>query len=66
MYSAVGDMYLEIPLQGDYSLEGMSGYGTISTNLPFYTDNKIVRGYIGAAYYQIKVEGNSNVFVNKS
>lgn len=66
VYSAVGDVYLEIPLQGDYSLEGMSGYGTISTNLPFYTDNKIVRGYIGAAYYQIKVEGNSNVFVNKS
>lgn len=66
VYSAVGDMYLEIPLQGDYALEGMSGYGVISTNLPFYSDNKIIRGYLGAAYYQIKVEGNSNVVVNKS
>lgn len=66
VYSAVGDIYLEIPLQGDYSFEGNSGYGTTNTNLPFYTDNKMIRGYVGASYYKLKVEGNSNVFVNKS
>ncbi|MNO62216.1 hypothetical protein D3C76_528880 [compost metagenome] len=66
VYSAVGEMHLEIPLFGNYTLEGNSGYGDIHTNLPFDVNKKEIKGIMGTGYYQLKVEGNSNVIVNKS
>ncbi|MNN50768.1 hypothetical protein D3C81_1653720 [compost metagenome] len=66
VYSAVGEMLLEIPIFGNYTLEANSGYGGINTNLPFYVNKKEIKGVMGTGYYQLKVEGNSNVIVNKS
>lgn len=66
VYSAVGDMHLEIPLLGNYIFEGNSGYGDISTDLPFYINKKSIKGIMGNGLYHIKVEGNSNVIVNNS
>ena len=34
IYSAVGDIELYLPLQGNYTVEGSSGYGDIVTDLP--------------------------------
>ncbi|SDG48024.1 DUF4097 and DUF4098 domain-containing protein YvlB [Fontibacillus panacisegetis] len=66
VYSAVGEMHLEIPSFGNYMLEVNSGYGDISTNLPFFVNKKEIKGVMGTGQYQLKVEGNSNVIVNNS
>ncbi len=66
VYSAVGEMQLEIPDLGDYKLEGSSGYGDIVTDLPFIVENKEIKGVMGSGEYQIKVDGNSNLIVTKS
>ncbi|WP_234404870.1 DUF4097 family beta strand repeat-containing protein [Paenibacillus bouchesdurhonensis] len=65
VYSAVGEMTLIIPEEGDYMLEGSSGYGDITTDLPFLVDNKAINGIMGTGEYLVKIEGNSNLFVNK-
>lgn len=66
IYSAVGEMQLEIPETGDYTLEGSSGYGDINTDFPFIVENKEIRGVMGSGDYHIKVDGNSNLNVTKS
>lgn len=65
VYSAVGEMILTIPEEGDYMLEGSSGYGDIMTDLPFVVESKAINGIVGTGEYLVKVEGNSNLFVNK-
>ncbi|MEF2969289.1 DUF4097 family beta strand repeat-containing protein [Paenibacillus sp. M1] len=66
VYSAVGEMLLEIPETGDYTLEGSSGYGDITTDLPFIIENKEIQGISGNGEHWIKVDGNSNLIVTKS
>ncbi|MDQ0091237.1 DUF4097 and DUF4098 domain-containing protein YvlB/TM2 domain-containing membrane protein YozV [Paenibacillus anaericanus] len=66
VYSAVGEMFLKIPEGQDYTLEGSSGYGNIVTELPFLVENKEIKGVMGTGEHLIKVEGNSNLVVNKS
>ncbi|GGH38793.1 DUF4097 family beta strand repeat-containing protein [Paenibacillus segetis] len=65
VYSAVGEMYLKIPEYADYTLDGSSGYGNIATDLPFLVENKEIKGIMGTGEHLIKVEGNSNLVVNK-
>ncbi|AZK48926.1 hypothetical protein EIM92_08310 [Paenibacillus lentus] len=65
VYSAVGEMILTIPEEGDYMLQGSSGYGDITTDLPFIVDNKAINGIVGTGEYLVKIEGNSNLFVIK-
>lgn len=65
VYSAVGEMTITIPEEGDYTLEGSSGYGDIITELPFAVDNKTIHGIVGSGEYLVKIEGNSNLYVNQ-
>ncbi|MMZ62023.1 hypothetical protein D1872_242070 [compost metagenome] len=65
VYSAVGEMRIEIPDTGNYTFAGSSGYGNIDTDLPFYIENKEMKGIIGSGEYQIKVDGNSDLIVTK-
>lgn len=65
IYSAVGEINVQIPELGNYSLSGSSGYGEIKTNLPFDIDNKIIKGEAGEGKYKIDVEGNSDLSVRK-
>ncbi|MUG46582.1 DUF4097 family beta strand repeat protein [Paenibacillus woosongensis] len=65
VYSAVGEMTITIPEEGGYTLEGSSGYGDIITELPFAVDNKTIHGIVGSGEYLVKVEGNSNLYVNQ-
>ncbi|WP_433944075.1 DUF4097 family beta strand repeat-containing protein [Paenibacillus sp. SN-8-1] len=65
IYSAVGEIDLQIPELGDYSLTGSSGYGEINTNLPFDIDNKTIKGESAEGKYKIDVEGNSDLNVRK-
>lgn len=65
VYSAVGVMNLELPEIGDYTIQGSSGYGNITTTFPFEVSNKEIYGVSGTGEYLIQVEGNSNLYVNK-
>lgn len=64
VYSGVGEVVLELPSTGNYTLEGSSGYGDIESNLPFTIENKVITGIQGSGEYLVKVESNSNLIVN--
>ncbi|MDU4697430.1 MAG: DUF4097 family beta strand repeat-containing protein [Paenibacillus sp.] len=66
VYSAVGELRLELPETGNYELEGSSGYGDIFTELPFAVDRKEIHGTLGSGDYKLKIDGNSDLYVNKS
>lgn len=64
VYSAVGDIDLYVPLTGSYKVDGSSGYGSITTDLPGLTiDKKTISGEIGTGEFKLRVEGNSNLNV---
>lgn len=66
VYSAVGELHLRIPEQGSYTLEASSSYGNIISDLPFTIENKVLKGTSGDGEYSLKIEGNSDVYVNKN
>ncbi|MCK8487206.1 DUF4097 domain-containing protein [Paenibacillus sp. MBLB2552] len=66
VYSAVGELRLELPEDGNYELKGSSGYGDIYTELPFAVEDKEIHGMIGSGDYKLKIDGNSDLYVNKS
>jgi DUF4097 and DUF4098 domain-containing protein YvlB len=66
VYSAVGELHVHIPEQGSYKLEASSSYGSISSNLPFFIENKVLKGISGEGEYSLKIEGNSDIYVNKN
>lgn len=66
IYSAVGDIDLYLPPLGNYTVEGSSGYGNITTDLPGLTiDKKVISGQIGTGEFKLRVDGNSNLNVSK-
>ncbi|EHB59509.1 MULTISPECIES: DUF4097 family beta strand repeat-containing protein [Paenibacillus] len=67
IYSAVGEMKLHIPLEGDYKLEGTISYGRILTTLPnLFIEQKTISGESGAGEHSIKIEGNSDLNIYRS
>lgn len=67
VYSAVGEMNLHIPLEGDYKLEGTISYGRILTTLPhLLIEQKTISGEVGTAVHTIRIEGNSNLNIYRS
>ncbi|MHA6532943.1 DUF4097 family beta strand repeat-containing protein [Paenibacillus sp. BAC0078] len=66
IYSAVGDIELYLPLLGNFTVDGSSGYGNIDSDFPSLTiDKKNISGEIGTGEYKLHVEGNSNLNVRK-
>jgi DUF4097 and DUF4098 domain-containing protein YvlB len=65
VYSAVGEIILALPEIGDYTITGSSGYGNITTNLPFNVSGKEISGFLGMGEHSVHVEGNSDLIVNK-
>lgn len=64
VYSAVGDIHIYIPSVGNYIVNGSSGYGDITSDLPDLTiDKKKISGQLGTGDYKLHVEGNSNLNV---
>lgn len=65
IYSAVGDIVLDLPSNGDFQLEGTSSYGNLQSEFPFKIDSKSISGQNGAGKYAINVEGNSNLMIKR-
>ncbi|WP_054957392.1 DUF4097 family beta strand repeat-containing protein [Paenibacillus dakarensis] len=67
VYSGVGEMNIHIPDGGDYTFEGAISYGSIQTEIPYFTvDQKTIKGLEGSGKYNLKVEGNSDLNIYKS
>ncbi|MDM5281706.1 DUF4097 family beta strand repeat-containing protein [Paenibacillus silvae] len=66
VYSAVGAIDIVIPERGDYSLTGSSSYGDLRTDMPFNVKNKTIEGQLGEGEYRIKIEGNSDLTVQRN
>ena len=67
VYSAVGEMNLHVPLEGDYKLEGTISYGRILTTLPnLLIEQKTISGESGTGEHSIHIEGNSNLNIFRS
>ncbi|WP_179030637.1 DUF4097 family beta strand repeat-containing protein [Paenibacillus kribbensis] len=65
IYSAVGDIVLDLPSNGDFQLEGSSSYGNLQSEFPFKIDSKSISGQNGTGKYVINVEGNSNLMIKR-
>ncbi|MDQ0495064.1 DUF4097 family beta strand repeat-containing protein [Paenibacillus brasilensis] len=65
IYSAVGDIALDLPSNGDFQLEGSSSYGNLQSEFPFKIDSKSISGQNGTGKYLINVEGNSNLMIKR-
>jgi len=64
IYSAVGIMNLNLPMEGNYKLNGAIAFGDIRTSIPAFTiNNNKILGTIGEGDYYIHVEGNSDLNV---
>lgn len=66
IYSAVGDIILDLPSNGDFQLDGSSGYGNLKADFPFTIESKSITGQNGAGDHKIKVEGNSDLTILKT
>lgn len=67
VYSGVGEMNVHIPMVGDYNFEGVINYGSIQTEIPYFTvEQKTVRGTQGTGEFNLKIEGNSDLNIYKS
>lgn len=66
IYSAVGDINLSLPEDGDYTLEGSSTYGNLNSELPFTVKNREIQGTVGEGEYKITIEGNSDLIINQT
>lgn len=66
VYSAVGAINILLPHQGAYSLSGSSSYGELRTDLPFKVKNKTMEGQLGEGEYTVKIEGNSDLAINRN
>jgi hypothetical protein len=66
IYSAVGDIHMYLPLIGNYSMNGSSGYGDITSEFPgLIIDKKKISGDVGTGDFKLHVEGNSNLNVKE-
>lgn len=66
VYSAVGDIDLALPEEGNYKLDGSSSYGDLTTDFPgFSIEKKTISGKAGTGEFKLHIEGNSNINVKK-
>ena len=65
IYSAVGDINLSLPDDGDYTIQGSSTYGNLNSELPFTIKNREIQGTMGEGEYKITIEGNSDLKINQ-
>lgn len=63
--SAVGEIALNVPENGDYEVSGSVTFGDIETDLPLEVSKKSIKGRIGEGTYRIGIDANSSIEVKR-
>ncbi|WP_164545764.1 DUF4097 family beta strand repeat-containing protein [Paenibacillus albus] len=63
--SSIGEIHLQLPVQGNYSVNGSVTFGDVSSDLPLTISKKTIRGNIGAGTFRININANSSILVNR-
>lgn len=63
--SAVGEISLNVPENGDYEVSGSVTFGDIETDLPLEVSKKSIKGRIGEGTYRIGIDANSSIEVKR-
>ncbi|RXZ79836.1 hypothetical protein EBB07_21640 [Paenibacillaceae bacterium] len=63
--SAIGEITLSLPEDGDYTVQGAITFGEIYSELPLTVSKKMISGQLGLGTYQVAVHANSNIEVKK-
>lgn len=63
--SSIGALKLGLPQEGDYTVSGSAGFGSITSEFPFAESRHKVEGSVGSGIYQIDFSTNSAVYLHK-
>ncbi len=63
--SAVGEIYVALPEQGDYSVRGSVTFGDITTDLPLEVSKKTIEGEVGEGTYRVSIDANSSIAIHR-
>ncbi|MFF2483253.1 DUF4097 domain-containing protein [Paenibacillus sp. NPDC058071] len=63
--SSVGEIRLNIPFQGNFSVYGSVTFGSITTDFPFTTSKKTVRGTVGEGTYRILINAANSISIKQ-
>lgn len=63
--SSVGDIHLQVPRDGNFTVYGSVTFGSIRSNLPLSINNRAIYGTIGNGTNRISVNANSDIAINE-
>ncbi|QHW33132.1 DUF4097 domain-containing protein [Paenibacillus rhizovicinus] len=63
--SSIGEIHVQIPEMGNYSVNGSVTFGDVASDLPLTINKKTIRGTIGSGTYRINIDANSSIEVNR-
>ncbi|MUT68621.1 DUF6677 family protein [Paenibacillus sp. NEAU-GSW1] len=63
--SSVGEIVVQIPEEGDFSVYGSVTFGNIKTDFPFDVSKKTVRGTFGSGKYRIQINATNSIAINR-
>jgi len=61
--SAIGDITVELPEEGDYRVSGAVTFGEIHSQLPLVVEGSSVSGSAGRGRYLVSLQGNSSIYL---
>lgn len=62
--SSVGEIKLQVPYNGNYSVYGSVTFGNITTDLPLEQTRKTIRGTIGENVYRIHINATNSISIH--
>ncbi|GGG81224.1 DUF6677 family protein [Paenibacillus radicis (ex Gao et al. 2016)] len=62
--SSVGEIKVEAPENGDFTVYGSVTFGSIDTDFPFTVSKKTVRGTVGAGTYRIQINATNSISIH--
>lgn len=62
--SSVGEIKLQVPEDGHFSVYGSVTFGTITTDLPLTISKKTARGTVGEGTYRIQINATNSISIH--
>lgn len=62
--SSIGEIHVQIPESGNYSVNGSVTFGDVTSDLPLAINKKTIRGTVGSGAFRINIDANSSIAVN--